>query len=1101
MKSVEPIETTDWLGVFENALNASRGVFEDGKISVWDYSNPAHFSSLWKSLESDGFKKASHVLIIWNRTPSDESLFPVNTSEHVSPLHWAACAAKEVLQIQVCVVDLNPAAHRNQYLYEHYLCSDKSRLPWLRVVQAAHFFEGGNVSNIELESKPIHRSNLEKHLFPTFHSIFKTAPKFFINEFREELINPLEPDNRHAIANIIGPLILLGSSASLTNQFHGTALLALLKASDLLGKTTASLKQSQPSPFLWNWRQRSIHFTLIDDQAKQGWEQWLDRSLQKNMGKPEHIAIETVGTDGFDAYLSRLEKLLSDRGHIGNHDCRFTRTPTGEPIILFLDLRLFSGQRAETEAHFYKKVLRLWRLLKAQIENSNREIAADLEKRFLPWPDNITPQEIQIEQWCDSMLGTLHPLAEGEARKARLLAITLFPRVLAQLDLSLPIVLFSSSTQAQTLELMSDYGNIITCFSKPAFFGGDAAGACVQAATKLREAIQKATSLLGAGLKCESLSTLLETQPIAGIPSEDKVHIELFIDESRRQDESSFAVGGVFAVYTSNGNAIEDANYFDDLAVECGLRYFDGSFLPPDCPTPPLDKFNDSGKEQLDKSLREYRRLFQPQKSLELGYVRLKPTRGSAVALPGDLHSRDYLDNKFWFTLDCLIELFLAETVSEIVRLKKPKEISMSVYAGTRVVPVSDGGDAHFKFGFLIDRYEDKSLLRSLSSSDVYRIVTDCLEIHRLTNVHIERALAVTLPYQGQARWFPKMLVDRSRKQVFESTHGDLEFESLPPPQHGIVKRMKDAFGFVEVPGFGDVFCHRSVWRGFESACEGDYVQLEVYAAERGPQGTNVTLTNRENYEVWIEQSKKMGVSANFCRRNGVKRDSLRPDYRALHYIADQVISEGADSFQEHLAPFQDLGQFDEDLQEPLWQAVQASRKLDQGDIVGAVLEFSFRNSGYRPQRQLARLLVGRRIARRLPLLTGEEFLRVSAEAKRAQIVPSVLLKGIQHLSDVSVPDDGDKSIQLHLQSPLITFVNPPENVSADQIRQLISSFLADKNIEVNDRIVLPTRREVDVRISPSQGVNIQRILGSLKKRGWNVCAPEEAGERTALHV
>ena len=36
MKSVDTTETADWLNVFENLFNASCGVFEDGKPSVWE---------------------------------------------------------------------------------------------------------------------------------------------------------------------------------------------------------------------------------------------------------------------------------------------------------------------------------------------------------------------------------------------------------------------------------------------------------------------------------------------------------------------------------------------------------------------------------------------------------------------------------------------------------------------------------------------------------------------------------------------------------------------------------------------------------------------------------------------------------------------------------------------------------------------------------------------------------------------------------------------------------------------------------------------------------------------------------------------------------
>src|SRR5438132_9337974 len=87
------------LPVLAAALNESElahGRFEDCKIAIWDYSNPEHFNSLWNSLEDGSIQNAGEVLIVWSKTSLDESLLPVNTTGHVSPLHWVACVAEEV---------------------------------------------------------------------------------------------------------------------------------------------------------------------------------------------------------------------------------------------------------------------------------------------------------------------------------------------------------------------------------------------------------------------------------------------------------------------------------------------------------------------------------------------------------------------------------------------------------------------------------------------------------------------------------------------------------------------------------------------------------------------------------------------------------------------------------------------------------------------------------------------------------------------------------------------------------------------------------------------------------------------------------------------
>ncbi len=51
-------------------------------------------------------------------------------------------------------------------------------------------------------------------------------------------------------------------------------------------------------------------------------------------------------------------------------------------------------------------------------------------------------------------------------------------------------------------------------------------------------------------------------------------------------------------------------------------------------------------------------------------------------------------------------------------------------------------------------------------------------------------------------------------------------------------------FGFIEVPGEGDVFVHFSgiTGDGYKSLTEGQKVQFEIIQGERGPQATNVEI-------------------------------------------------------------------------------------------------------------------------------------------------------------------------------------------------------------------------------------------------------------------
>ena len=61
----------------------------------------------------------------------------------------------------------------------------------------------------------------------------------------------------------------------------------------------------------------------------------------------------------------------------------------------------------------------------------------------------------------------------------------------------------------------------------------------------------------------------------------------------------------------------------------------------------------------------------------------------------------------------------------------------------------------------------------------------------------------------------------------------------------GIVKWFSDkkGFGFIEQEGGGDIFVHHSAinMTGFKTLAEGDRVEFEVEAGNRGPAARNVT--------------------------------------------------------------------------------------------------------------------------------------------------------------------------------------------------------------------------------------------------------------------
>jgi hypothetical protein len=969
----------NWLlSVLAQALNGSPSSFGrlDDEVSIWEYGRADHFSELWNSIDSLGRGAAKkRILIVWNHTPLDPQFSPVNTVDHVSPLHWAVCAASATAnaEVQVSILDLNPAAHQPLYIYEHYKNSAHDRLSWLNILLGQDLFEraplGDGANRLHLGAT---NTELENLLFPP-RAQRGIKPAFFLDKIRQEVISPLDPENRHALANIVAPLILLGTDAPSAKFLHGKPLLTVLETSDLLGGDSTVGPALEQTDCL-DWPEAGIGFALIDDLAEQGWKLWLSRSLQKIFRTQHELNVVTIGPNALDSLLDDvLTKALMERQKEGKHDCRFGDAAKGNAIVFFLDLRLFSGYPKEHEALFYRKVLILWRLLKEQIDSVNKRAASDGEKCCLPWPDNITVDERRIEEWCDAVSSKATQLLDSPQKsKTHERALTLFARVLAQLDMSTPIVLFSSSTQVQVLEAVKAYGNIITTFSKPAHFGGSLKAVCRQAEMNLATALKSCSAILNSAKKCADLLKLLDSEHGPSGTQGQNLHAELFIDETRRKSDSEFAVGGVLAVFQSNSDSKIDADVFDDTAVECGLRYFDCHFLPVSSPKQPLLKAEHDGFEELKNAIERFSS--EKKGHLQLGFVRLKPTLRSAQASESRLHNRDELDNKFWFALECIIELFVAETLPELERVLNPRHLSVSIYAGTRMIPTADNGDLNYAFGFPVVHFRDGVRMRTLGASDIHRIVSRCMERHPAASVSIERALAVTLPYIGQKTNFPGAIVDRSTRRTFNFTLSDTDI--VAQPGIGRVKNVirvpeKEAFALVELSTGEIVRSYQTSWKipEPETLAINDYVTLE--AIRKGERTLKGVITGK----VEVNERKRR-IKEEFCQRNDIHDlKSVRPDFRALHYIADQVLSEGVTAYGNCFRQSDELGQFDEELQDALRRSIQASRALDRGDLVGAISKFSFIDLD--PRCGSARALIGRRIARSLPHLRGHDFLKL----------------------------------------------------------------------------------------------------------------------------
>jgi hypothetical protein len=122
------------------------------------------------------------------------------------------------------------------------------------------------------------------------------------------------------------------------------------------------------------------------------------------------------------------------------------------------------------------------------------------------------------------------------------------------------------------------------------------------------------------------------------------------------------------------------------------------------------------------------------------------------------------------------------------------------------------------------------------------------------------------------------------------------------------------------------------------------------------------------------------------CTKAG-KPSAFVPDYRALHYLADQLLG----AFPPHKGSYRSTfgspavpGEYDDALNGALTSSISASRDLDQNDIAGAVT--LVRPSHLAPGQDLpsARYWICRRIAASLSRLDGISFCSIARKLSQS---------------------------------------------------------------------------------------------------------------------
>jgi hypothetical protein len=214
-----------------------------------------------------------------------------------------------------------------------------------------------------------------------------------------------------------------------------------------------------------------------------------------------------------------------------------TEDEAGE--ILLLDLRLFqAGSPAE-------------RAFMASVQQ--------VARRFVnqgAWPLFTRDELDDVKRWAGTGV-------DDAADRPTLL--TLLPRVVAHVDLSLPIVVFSSTGRREVVGRLRGYESVNTRFAKPRFFG-DSTTAVDDATVSFDEAIREAAVLLRG--RRTIAGCLVDEKPAeSGAMGKRYRHAALYLDES--ETETAFTVGGVLALYADEAQE----RRFDRALKDSGIHW------------------------------------------------------------------------------------------------------------------------------------------------------------------------------------------------------------------------------------------------------------------------------------------------------------------------------------------------------------------------------------------------------------------------------------------------------------------------------------------------------------------------------------------------
>lgn len=950
------------MGILREVLAGICAASGKDKSSGWlvaSYKDKKDLAYLWSDEFLERVKAGEHrnLVVVWDGMPEPDGS-GVNVLDHITPVDWAMALSHRLLQeskkdtdntipeLRILICDISQQNHASAFSVRM-LPAICHGMPWLRVyrpIKSDNWF----MRNFEALVNDI------KQFDPTKFPSLKDAQLDLVESLVHAWIGSVaESGSHHDVSNLLGPMVLsVGFNIPSEDKPARIALLTKIIWLDIGGMAGRGvIPRGKWFDFAKDATKivcdRRVKIILIDDQANQGWLDIVSAAVGAERSDASEASedeiklfaksdvVEVHASKSYLAIKSRLEDagISDEEGANINGDQRFKFSLTGEGAeILLLDLRLFFNEQDEIK--YFK-----WAL--GVVRNLKRANGAT-------FPDMATDKLDELRNLIE----------EAEVRKVDIRKateyfefLTLLPRILATVDMSLPIVIFSSSGQRQVAELLKPYGNIITVFEKPRFFGYVSDDIAGETQNKFSLALVRAVKMLHAREFCIDLIAVPKplVQPIQGGKYN---HVEIFIDEDHPDDGnlSQIYVGGCIAIYTgdSKEDALAKADKFDEVLVTGGARYFDDLGIGKKSPRIKAKK--SAMKSELEMAMQA------PSAPKFLGVVRLLRQQMEADGVAGDMTA----DNHFRRTLSLLLEVFLCEVLPRLFHNDCSEDnTSTSIFVGTRVKFYNERKRAAFEevksrlglSGFSShEGGRENYYLTSMDRGGVFPIVAD-LHQFRHPKTEITRSIGVMLCYHTPAknRAHPLYFICRNCKEVVSYTKDhlitratfDVEAGEIPQNIAEVTGKPNNReFGFIRPIGASeDSIFYKDKCAEFDNAKLGKLVTYGGLVPSNGgkpPRANDVRLVDEETSRIIKAAMKTTLPRAPICLC--VQPDFV-PDYRALHYLADEALDKFPSEANSLYSMLQII--FDDNLDEQLESLVEAGRELDNGDKVSALIKVS----------------------------------------------------------------------------------------------------------------------------------------------------------------